>query len=547
LIDEVVFVASNRIAIPQKLWLLLLAEFGLVLLGELLNSGAVLCEKLLAERFTNHVSLRMIEHASQLELASFEDPQFYDKLERARNQTNTRVQLLNGIAQMCQHIVVLASLSAGILWFSPWLSLLMVVSVLPSLVGEAHFAFAAYTLMHGRTQGRRMLDYLRTLGLSIQSAKEMKLFGLAPYITECYRKLSNKFYLQDRNLAAWRNGVGSTLNSISIAGYYVAYASIILETARGALTIGDLTFLTGAFLRVRSRIDGLFSLFGNIADQAVFLDDLFQFFDTKPATQPRPHLLPAPRPIRDGFVFNNVSFIYPGATQVVLRNINFRLPRGERVALVGASGVGKTTIIKLLTRLYEPSSGAIFLDNIDLREYDIEDLRREIGVIFQDYMRYDFSVSENIGMGKIEELKNESRIREAAWKGLVTPLVERMPNGFDQTLGRRFDGGIDLSTGEWQRVALARAYMRDAQVLVLDEPTASLDARSEYEVFKRFASMTKGRTTLLVSHRFSTVRMADRILVLDGGHISEEGTHDQLVAKNGQYAELFSIQAAGYR
>jgi ATP-binding cassette subfamily B protein len=313
------------------------------------------------------------------------------------------------------------------------------------------------------------------------------------------------------------------------------------------MTVGSLTFVAGAFARSRSLIETLFSSFNNIAEQALYIQDLFDFFETEPSIVSVPHALPAPRPIRSGFEFRAVSFAYPGSEHQVLRELSFRFDAGERIALIGENGAGKTTLVKLLARLYDPTGGVILLDGIDLREYDVDGLRAEIGVIFQDYMRYDMLVRENIGFGRIEELANQTRVESAARKSLAEPVIAQFARGYDQMLGRRFENGVELSAGQWQKVALGRAYMRDAQVLILDEPTASLDARAEYEVFQRFADLTRDRMAVLISHRFSTVRMADRILVLAGGELVEQGTHQKLVALGGRYAELFELQAAGYR
>jgi ATP-binding cassette subfamily B protein len=305
--------------------------------------------------------------------------------------------------------------------------------------------------------------------------------------------------------------------------------------------------LTAAFARSRGSLERIFSEFSYTAEQALYLDDLFEFFRTEPAVSSSPGAVPAPRPIREGYEFRHVSFAYPDADKPALRDVSFRIAPGERIALIGENGAGKTTIVKLLARLYDPSSGQILLDGVDLREYDVDSLRKEIGVIFQDYMRYDMLVSENIGVGRIEDVQDADRITGAAAKARADAVIGALPHGFRQMLGRRFDGGMDLSSGQWQKIALARAYMRDAQILILDEPTATLDARAEYEVFQRFSELTRGRMAVLISHRFSTVRMADRILVLDGGRIIEEGSHDELLARNGRYAELFELQAAGYR
>ena len=402
-------------------------------------------------------------------------------------------------------------------------------------------------MLYRWTPQRRLLDYIRLLGASNQSAKEVKIFGLGDHLAERYREVSERIYEDNKKVAVKRASVGFLLNLISTGGYYGAYAVVLIRTLAGAISVGTFTFLTGAFSRSRMYIEKILQSFTDISDQALYLKDLFEFFEMQPAIRSTPHALPAPRPIQDGFEFRNVGFAYPGSSHMVVENISFRLDSQEKIALIGENGAGKTTLVKLLARLYDPTVGEILLDGIDLREYDVEDLRKEIGVIFQDYMRYELIAKENIGFGKIEDLADQTRIEMAAHKSMASQVIGKLANGYDQMIGRRFDGGVDLSGGEWQKFALARAYMRDAQLLILDEPTATLDARAEYEVFRRFAELTKGKMAVLISHRFSTVRMADRILVLKDGRIREQGTHNQLVALGGQYAELFELQAAGYR
>jgi ATP-binding cassette subfamily B protein len=415
----------------------------------------------------------------------------------------------------------------------------------PAFLGESHFAFLGYAQNIRQTPVRRQLDYLRTLGASKESAKELKLFGLGGFLSGEYIRLSDQIYEQNVSLAGRRLRAGGWLSLLSTAAYYTAYAYVIYRTVSGALTWGSLQFLAGAIAGSASNLQGIFSTFSSIADQSLFLTDLVEFLRVGPAIRSKPGALPAPRPIRDGFVFDRVSFAYPGAARRVLDQIEMRIGREERIALIGENGQGKTTIVKLLTRLYDPSEGRILLDGIDLREYDVEDLHREIGVIFQDFVRYEMTARQNIAVGRLDA--SETAIRRAAGKSLAAEIVGRLPNGLDQLLGRRFEGGLDLSGGEWQRMALARAYLRDAQILILDEPTASLDARSEHEVFQRFAELTAGRMALLISHRFSTVKMADRILVLENGRIAEQGSHRSLLAAGGRYAGMFELQAASYR
>ena len=529
------------------LWRWVAIELGLAIASDILGRANALGDSLLADRFTNRISIRLMQHASKLDLVNFEDPVFYDKLERARRQTTGRVTLLASLLNIAQDAVSLISLSAGLILFSPWLLLLLALAVIPSFLGETHFTALAYSALYKWTPQRRELDYLRMLGASAGSAKEVKIFGLGDYLADRYRSVSDRVFAENKRLAIRRATVGSLLNLVSTGGYYGAYAVILLRTVSGALTLGTLTFLTGAFARSRMFIEKILFGFTDVSEQALFLRDLFDFFEMVPQIRSLPNALPAPRPIRLGFEFQNVTFRYAGAERDVLTGINFTLSPGEKIALIGANGAGKTTLVKLLARLYEPSGGRILLDGHDLREYSVEELRRETGVIFQDYMRYDLLVRENIGFGKIEKIDSDNLISQAALKSQAAEMIGRLPAKFNQVIGRRFEGGVDLSGGEWQKIALARAYMRDAQLLILDEPTATLDARAEYEVFLRFAELTRGRMSVLISHRFSTVRMADRILVLAGGAITEQGTHRELVNQGGLYAELFELQAAGYR
>jgi ATP-binding cassette subfamily B protein len=547
IIDAVVAHAARHQPLIPRFWWLVALEFGLAALATLLSRGTDYCDTLLADRFTLHISTRIMGHASRLDLASYEDPVFYDKLERARVQATDRLSMIQAVGRVIQEVITTFSLAAGILVYSPWLLAVLVLCVVPAFLGESHFAFLGYSLAFRQTPTKRQLDYLRVLGASKESAKELKLFGLAPFLSSEFTRLSRDIYVQNVALARRRLRAGALLSMLSTVGYYGTYAWVVYETVQGRLTVGSLTFLAGAIAGASTNIQMVFSSFSSIADQALFLTDLIDFFAVQPSVRSKPNALPAPRPIRDGFEFRNVSFTYPGTSRVVLDNLNFRLGPGERIALIGENGQGKTTIVKLLTRLYDPTKGQVLLDGVDLRDYNLEDLSGQIAVIFQDFMRYDLTAAENIAVGQIHSQSNRSRIEAAARKSLAHGVVARLPRGYEQMLGRRFEGGVDLSGGEWQKMALARAYLRDAQVLVLDEPTASLDARSEHEVFERFAELTEGKIALLISHRFSTVRMADRILVLEDGRIAEEGSHADLMASAGRYSEMFEMQAASYR
>lgn len=547
IIDTVVTTVSGAAAPPTSIWWLLGAEFALAAIGNVLGRTTDYCDARLADEFTRHLSVRVMEHAARLDLASLEDPGFHDTLERARVQTTDRLSMLNAIGRMIQQAITLATMAAGVFLFSPVLLLVLVAAVVPAFLGESHYAFLGYSLAHKQTPRRRELDYLRVLGSSRESAKEVRIFGLAPWLIGRYRTITDQIVSENRHLTRRRVIMGSLLAMLSSVGYYGSYAVVVYQCLMRTISVGDLTFLAGAIAASSSNISALFSTFSSIADQALFLTDLIVFFAVEPQIRSRANALPAPRAIHDGFEFRDVCFHYPGSRREILSNLNFRLEPGCRLALIGENGQGKTTIVKLLARLYDPTRGSILLDGVDLREYDIDRLGREIGVIFQDFMRYEMAARENIAVGRIEEIANHQRLEEAARKSMAEEVLLKLPRGLDQMLGRRFEGGVDLSGGEWQKFALARAYMRDAQVLILDEPTAALDARSEYEVFVRFADLTRGKMAILISHRFSTVRMVDRILVLEGGSIREEGTHDQLIARGGLYAGMFELQAAAYR
>jgi ATP-binding cassette, subfamily B, bacterial len=538
---------SHGTPLPGHFWWLIGIEFLLATLATILARLIDFCDSVVADKFTRHIGTRIMEHASQLDLTQFEDPTFCDKMERARMQANDRVMTIQMAGRLVQEFMTTASLAAGILFYSPWLLFFLVICVVPAFLGETHFAFLGYSLSFEQSTSRRKMEYLRFLGGSKESAKELKLFGLGPFLVERYKTITDNLHGQNVALAKRKLFFGSLLTVLGTIGYYGTYAYVVYQAVIGALTIGQLTFLAGAIAGASTNIQALFSTFSGLADQALFMTDLLDFFRVRPRIAEKSGAILAPRPIRHGIEFQNVSFTYPGNAKPVLRNINLKIGPHERVALVGENGQGKTTIAKLITRLYDPTEGQILLDGIDLRDYDLDSLWNEVGAIFQDFMRYDMTAAENIGMGRIEVANNPFQVRAAAMKSYAEKLIHNLPGGYDQLLGCRFEGGKELSGGEWQKIALARAHLRDAQVLILDEPTAALDARSEREVFERFTELARGKMTLLISHRFSTVRMADRILVLENGKIAEQGPHDRLVKDGGRYAEMFELQAAGYR
>jgi ATP-binding cassette, subfamily B, bacterial len=533
--------------LPPTFWTLVAIEIGLNVLLGLLTRAVDYSDSLLANRYTQHVSVRVMEQASQLDLTTYENPLFYDRLERARVQATDRLAMIQLMGRLFQQVITTLIFSIALVLASPWLVLLMAFGVLPSFIGETHYAFLGYAKNFRQTPAKRQMDYLRQVAGSREGAKEVKLFGLNKFFTNRFQALANRIYLEDVTLSRSKLIVGGLLGVIGTLGYYGAYVYVIWRTLRGAYDLAQFSFLTAAIQQASSNLQQVFSTASGIADQALFLTDLIAFFDMKPTVKSNPDGLRTPQPIQRGFEFRNVSFAYPGTDRRVLKNFNLTLSPGERIALIGENGQGKTTVVKLITRLYDPTEGQILLDGIDLREYSLEDLHSHIGVIFQDFMRFEMTARENISVGRVDRPHQQADIESAAHKSLADTVVSKLADGYDQMLGRRFEGGVELSGGEWQKIALARAYLRDAQLLILDEPTAALDARSELEVFERFAELTEGKMALLISHRFSTVRMADRIVVLEGGRLIEEGNHQQLMAHAGVYAGMFEMQAASYR
>jgi ATP-binding cassette, subfamily B, bacterial len=536
-----------RSGLLSRLGVLLLAEFAVAVLNDVLGRVVSLVDSLLSERVSNASSVRLMEHAATLDLEDFEDADFQDQLERARRQTSGRMALIAQLFSQAQDIVTVATLAAGLVVYSPWLIVLLLVALVPAFVGEAHFNAQSYSLDYRRTPERRELDYVRQTAASVETAKEVKIFGLNGFLIDRYVRLATDFYTANRRLAQRRAFWGALFTTIGTVGYYLAYAYVAWRTLAGQFTVGDLTFLAGSFRRLRTLFEGLLASFSSTAGQALYLDDLFSFFEVEPEIVSPDDPRSFPKPIRQGFVFENVGFMYPGSERWAVRHLSFTLRAGEVVALVGENGAGKTTLVKLLTRLYDPDEGRILLDGHDLREYDLDGLRGNMGVIFQDFVRYNLSAADNIAVGRIAARNDRARIERAATRSQADEVIGKLPAGYDQMIGKRFKSGVELSGGEWQKLAIARAYMREAEVLILDEPTAALDARSEYEVFRRFKELSQGKTAILISHRFSSVRMADRILVLADGKVEAAGTHEELIAQHGRYSELFELQAAGYR
>lgn len=523
-------------------------EFGLVLVGSLTSQARSLLDRILQSQLTNHVNSLIIHKAIELDLHFFEDPIFYDTLQNARRQADVAaLNIVNSTLQMVQQTITLVSVLIVLVRFSPWLPLLVIVAAIPSFLSQSQYAERAFRAVSRRAPEARLLNYLEVLLTGNETIKEIKLFGLGEPLLKRYQELFTRFYLEDRAIAERRTVAGFAWGLLASLAYYGSYAWIGVRTITGAITLGDMTMFLSVFRQSQSSIRSLLDGLNKLYESNLFLDNLVTYLQLQPDLVSPTRGLTAPSPIREGIEFRNVSFCYPGSETYVLRGINLKIKPGERIALVGLNGAGKTTLIKLLTRLYDPTEGQVLLDGVDLREYDLPSLHQRFGVVFQDFVRYQFTVQENIGFGQVDEMDDLARIKDAAERGGATQIIEKLPQGYDTMLGRRWEKGAELSGGQWQKIALARAFMREAEVLVLDEPTSALDAEAEYEVFRRFGELIEGRTAVLISHRFSTVRMADRIAVLSAGKIIELGSHAELMQLDGAYARLFNLQAEGYR
>ena len=547
IIDEVVLQMNAGAKDLERLWWLIGGEFGLAIISDLLSRGSSLTDALLGDQYAINSSVGIIRKTSALNLSQLEDSEFYDKLERARQQTTGRVGLMSNVLTQGQDIMIIFSLLGGVLLFEPWLIILLVVSIIPTILNEIKFSGTSYSLARSWTQERRELDYLRYAGASDVTAKEVKLFGLAGYLAERFKVLSDKYYAESKKLAIRRTSWGTFFNVVGTGAYYGAYVLIVFRTVAGLFTLGDLTFLSGSFNRLRSKLQGFFTRFTDITERALYLQDYFEFLDLRQEDHGTEGTLPLPAKIKKGFEFRNVGFKYPKSERWVVRHINFDLRAGEKLAFVGENGAGKTTLIKLLLQFYAPNEGEILLDDININLYNKNEYQQYFGVIFQDFVKFELTLRENIAVGEIAEIHNQPKIDDAAEKSLANQVISELPFGYEQQLGKRFKLGKDLSGGQWQKIAIARAYMKNAEVLILDEPTSALDARAETEAFNRFIQLTEGKTAVIISHRFSTVRIADRIMVLKDGAVLEIGTHLELMQNDRLYAELFRLQAAGYQ
>jgi ATP-binding cassette subfamily B protein len=532
----------------RRVFIYLLLELGLFLLSAAFNHGRRLIQQLIQLQLANRIRAEIIGKALTLDLAYFEDSDFYDRLQNARREGGYKpVELINDTFLIVQNSITLISFALLMLRFSPWLVVVLLATGIPSFIAETRYSERGFRLLTRRAPETRQVNYLSRLLTEDTAVKEIKLFNLGRTLLNRYTTLFDKFFEEDKSLALRRATAGFGLGLIATLGFYGSYAWIVWYTVQGKISLGDMTLYLAIFRQGQSTFQSILSAVGNIYENNLFMANFFEFLCLEPLMKITGQKRKLSLPLRGGIEFRDVGFRYPDSQEWALRGVNLIIRPGEKIALVGHNGAGKTTLIKLLSRLYDPSEGSILIDGIDIRDLDPLELQQTIGVIFQDFVRYHLPVRENIGFGQIDAMDDDERIAAAARKSGAHAVAEELPEGYETMLGRWFHDGHELSLGQWQKVALARAFMRDAEILVLDEPTASVDARTEYEIFQNFKALTEGKMAILISHRFSTVRMADRIAVIQDGRIAELGTHDELLRRAGTYAELFSMQAEGYR
>ncbi|MBD2517082.1 ABC transporter ATP-binding protein [Nostoc sp. FACHB-973] len=552
IVDAVVFASQvnseNNAAVniyPSLLYVGLEAIAVILLAGS--QRGIIICQSLLRALMGQRVNVLILEKALTLDLRQFEDSEFYDKLTNARREASVRpLSLVNRTFGLVQNALSLTAYGILLVNFSVWAVVVLILAAMPVFIAETKFAGEAFRLFSWRAPETRQQHYLENLLAREDFVTEVKLYQLGEMLLGRYRNLFNQLYDEDRDLTLRRGLWGYLLSLVSTGAFYLAYAWIVLETVLGKISLGDMTMYLTVFRQGQSTFSNALTSIGGMYEDNLYLSNLYDFLEEKvPKSWGKASIGLNPQ---DGIRFENVSFTYPGSSKPALRNISLHLKPREKLAIVGENGSGKTTLIKLLTRLYTPDSGRIFLDGLDLQEWDVDVLRRRIGVIFQNFVRYQFTVGENIGVGDVEHLENKTQWETAAQKGMAQSFIDQLPQSFQTQLGRWFKGGQELSGGQWQKIALSRAFMRSqADILVLDEPTSAIDAQAEFEIFNHFRTITQNQMVLLISHRFSTVRMADKIVVIENGEVIEQGTHEELLQLGGRYAKLFLLQAAGYQ
>ncbi len=550
LVDAVVKAVQHggaEASVQVVVWLVV-AQFVVLVGSSLLQTLRDINQQALQELVGNRVQLMLMQHANKLDLSFFENPKFYDTLQQAQQQAVVRpFFMVQQLFNLMRSLVTFLSMIALIVQLGWLIAIIALLAPIPSFIASSRYGWQGFLQSRRQSPDRRKMSYYLDLLTKDTYNKEIKLFGLGDHFIERWREIANRFYRENRKLVKRRYLMGFAWGSLSTLTTSATYLYVALQAVAGRLTLGDLTLYTQAVTQVQSSFQGILSGISDMYENSLYLTNLFDFLEYTPLIQSSPDAVKLQSPLTEGIEFRNVSFTYPGKSEPALLDVSFVVRLDETVAIVGQNGAGKTTIVKLLTRLYDPDSGQILLNGRDIREYDLDSLRQVVGVIFQDYATYFFSARENIGVGRLAEIENRELVQSAAARSGADIAINKLPNGYETTLGRWFDEGYQLSGGEWQKVALARAFMRNAEVLILDEPTASLDARAEYEIFARMKQLTEGKMALFISHRFSTVRLADRILVLEEGSIKEDGTHEQLLALGGTYAELFNLQAASYR
>jgi ATP-binding cassette subfamily B protein len=550
LIDAVVAAVSTGtgVAALPEVVLLVALQFGIGAAGNLLGTGSNICQQLLQEQVANRVQLLVMRQANQLDLVFFERPQFYDLLQQVQREATFRpvgmVQTAFGLIRQVLTFVSLLALLVNLEWF---IAVAALLSPIPAFVSSARYGWQGYQMMRHQSPLRRMMSYLTNLMTSDTYNKEVKLFTVGDFFIERFSNLFQRYYAENRSLVIRRYLAGALWSMLTVLTSGLTFFYVAYRTLQGTISVGGLTLYVQAADGVSQAFSAVLGGLQSMYEHQLYLKTLFELLDFQPQVRAPEHPVAVRQPMEEGIEFRDVTYAYEGKDEPALKNVSFKIARGETVAIVGHNGAGKTTLVKLLARLYDPQSGQVLIDGRDVREYDPDDLRGEFGVLFQDYVSYQFSARENIGIGRVERLEDTPAIADAATKSGAATVIEGLPEGYDTVLGKWFDGGVNLSGGEWQKVALGRAFMRDAQILILDEPSAALDAKAEYELFSRLRALAHGRTAIFISHRFSTVRQADRILVFEHGSLIESGTHEELLALGGRYAELFNLQAASYR